>query len=180
MVMTKKATLMTADDIDRALTRVAHQIVEKSHGADDLCLVGILTRGAPLAERLAKKIKTIEGKVVPVGSIDITLYRDDLTHKNPDPFLNGEKINFDITDKTVILVDDVIFTCRTASAALDALKDVGRAGRIFLATLIDRGHAELPIRPTFVGKNVPTSLQEVVKVSLTETDDEDSVTLWDR
>lgn len=174
----QKAILMTEADIDRALTRIAHQIIEKTHGAKDVCLVGILTRGVPIAHRLAEKLKQIEGVDVPVGEIDITLYRDDLTEKSADPVVNGTKIDFDISGKTVILADDVIFTCRTARSALDALKDVGRAARIYLAVLVDRGHSELPIRPTFVGKNVPTALGELIKVSLVETDGSDSVTLW--
>ena len=174
----QKAVLMTEADVDRVLTRIAHQITEKTHGVKDVCLVGILTRGVPLAYRLAKKLKQIEGVDVPVGEIDITLYRDDLSEKNADAVVNGTKINFDVNGKTVILVDDVIFTCRTARSALDALKDVGRAARIYLAVLVDRGHAELPIRPTFVGKNVPTAIGEMVKVSLAETDGNDGVTLW--
>lgn len=169
---------MTEADIDRVLTRIAHQIIEKTNGAKDVCLVGILTRGVPIAHRLAEKLKQIEGVDVPVGEIDITLYRDDLTEKSADPVVNGTKIDFDISGKTVILADDVIFTCRTARSALDALKDVGRAARIYLAVLVDRGHSELPIRPTFVGKNVPTALGELIKVSLVETDGSDSVTLW--
>jgi pyrimidine operon attenuation protein/uracil phosphoribosyltransferase len=175
--MSFKANLMTVEDIDRALTRMAHQILEKNHGSDNLCLVGILTRGVPLAYRLAEKIKLIEGKQVPVGIVDITLYRDDLEKKQLDPVLNETKIDFDINGKTVILVDDVIFTCRTARAAMDALTDVGRAGKIYLAILVDRGHAELPIRPTFVGKNVPTSANEIIRVELKETDGSEGVSL---
>ena len=168
---------MTPEDIDRALTRMAHQILEKNHGSDNLCLVGILTRGVPLAFRLAKKIKQIEGKRVPVGIVDITLYRDDLAKNHSDPVLNETKIDFDISGKTVILVDDVIYTCRTARAAMDALTDIGRAGKIYLAILVDRGHGELPIRPTFVGKNVPTAATEAIRVSLTETDNDEGVSL---
>ena len=170
MQFTRKVVLMNAVDIDRALTRMAHQIVEKTKNMADVCLVGILTRGAPLARRLAKKLQAITGQEVSVGEIDITLYRDDLTKKSADPVVNATQISFDVTNKTVILVDDVVFTCRTARAGLDALTDIGRPAKVFLATLVDRGHAELPIKPTFVGKNIPTSLTEAVKVSLVETD----------
>lgn len=177
MQFVQKAMLMTKEDVERALVRIAHQIVEKNHGCDNLCLVGIYTRGVPLAERIAQNILKIEGVKVPVGRLDITMYRDDLTKKTPDPVVGKSDVPFDVNGKTVIVVDDVLFTCRTARAALDAICDLGRPDRVYLAILIDRGHAELPIRANFVGKNIPTSLNEVIKVKLDEIDGETSVSL---
>ena len=165
-----KAKIMSKEDVERTLIRLAHQIIEKNKGTENLCLVGIRTRGVPLAERLAENIFNIEGNRIPVGILDITLYRDDLSKINIDPVINQTNISFPIEGKTVVLVDDVIFTGRTVRAALDALVEVGRAGRIQLCVLIDRGHAELPIKANFVGKNIPTSLDEVVAVRLEETD----------
>ncbi|MBR2746148.1 MAG: bifunctional pyr operon transcriptional regulator/uracil phosphoribosyltransferase PyrR [Erysipelotrichaceae bacterium] len=170
-----KAKIMSREDVERTLVRLAHQIIEKNKGTENLCLVGIKTRGVPLAERLAKNIFNIEGTRIPVGTLDITLYRDDLSKINIDPVINQTSISFPIEEKTVVLVDDVIFTGRTVRAALDALVEVGRAGRIQLCVLIDRGHTELPIKANFVGKNIPTSLDEVVAVRLEETDGETDV-----
>ena len=168
--------LMDADDMRRALTRIAHEIVEKNHGAENLALVGILTRGAPLAERLARLLQQIEGVEVPVGRLDIGLYRDDYA-ANPTgrPTVAPSAIPFDVTDRRIVLVDEVLFTGRTARAALSALLDLGRPASIQLAVLIDRGHRELPIRPDFVGKNLPTARQEYVQVLLREVDGEDRV-----
>lgn len=168
--------VMDADDIRRGLTRIAHEIVEKNHGAKNLALVGILTRGAPLAERLAQLLHQIEGAEVPVGKLDIGLYRDDYA-ANPAgrPPVVPSAIPFDVTDKHIVLVDEVLFTGRTVRAAIAALLDLGRPAGILLAVLIDRGHRELPIRPDFVGKNVPTARQEHVQVLLRETDGEDRV-----
>ncbi len=170
-----KAKIMNREDVERTLVRLAHQIIEKNKGTENLCLVGIKTRGVPLAERLAENIFNIEGTRIPVGTLDITLYRDDLSKINIDPVINQTSISFPIEGKTVVLVDDVIFTGRTVRAALDALVEVGRAGRIQLCVLIDRGHTELPIKANFVGKNIPTSLDEVVAVRLEETDGETDV-----
>ena len=170
-----KARIMSQEDVERTLVRLAHQIIEKNKGTENLCFVGIKTRGVPLARRLAANIKNITGDDIPVGILDITLYRDDLSKINIDPVINQTNISFPIEGKTVVLVDDVIFTCRTARAALDALVEVGRADRIQLCALIDRGHAELPIKANFVGKNIPTSLDEVVAVRLEETDGETDV-----
>ena len=170
-----KARIMSKEDVERTLIRLAHQIIEKNKGTENLCFVGIKTRGVPLARRLAANIKNITGDEIPVGILDITLYRDDLSKINIDPVINQTNISFPIEGKTVVLVDDVIFTCRTARAALDALVEVGSADRIQLCALIDRGHAELPIKANFVGKNIPTSLDEVVAVRLEETDGETDV-----
>lgn len=166
--------IMDADDIRRAMTRIGHEIVEKNHGAQDLALVGILTRGAPLADRLAKLLLQIEGVTVPVGRLDVGLYRDDYaTHPTGRPAPVPTDIPFDVTGKRIVLVDEVLFTGRTVRAALSALLDLGRPASIQLAVLLDRGHRELPIRPDFVGKNVPTSRQEYVRVCLREVDGED-------
>jgi pyrimidine operon attenuation protein/uracil phosphoribosyltransferase len=169
--------ILTDVDIRRALTRIAHEIVENTRGTRDLVLVGLYTRGVPLAERLARTIESFEGERVPVGSLDISLYRDDLPTLGPRARLQRSSIPTDITDKRVVLVDDVLYTGRTARAALDALTDFGRPRRILLAVLVDRGHRELPIRPDFVGKNLPTSRHEEVQVQLVETDGLDRVLL---
>lgn len=167
--------VMDADKIDRALTRIAHEILERHRDIEDLVLVGIRTRGVPLALRLQKKIAAIEGKEIPVGILDITLYRDDLTTVGPHAVLKETKIHFPIDGRRIILVDDVLFTGRTIRAALDGLMDFGRPGVIELAVLVDRGHRELPIRADFVGKNVPTNLEEMVEVQLQEDDGLDQV-----
>lgn len=176
--MEYKAALMSAEDIDRALKRIAHQIIEKNHGLTDLCLIGIHTRGVPLAKRLARHIAVIEGVEPPVGELDITLYRDDLSRIGETPTVRGSSVGFSIEDKTVVLVDDVIYTARTARAALEAVMKLGRPAKIQLCVLVDRGHTELPIRPNYVGKNIPTSVDEVVAVRLHETDDEDAVKIF--
>jgi pyrimidine operon attenuation protein/uracil phosphoribosyltransferase len=155
--------------IRRALTRIAHEIIERNKGVKDMVLVGIKTRGVFLARRLRERIWQIEGQKVPIGELDITLYRDDLTEKNAEPQLRDTNVP-DIVGKKVILIDDVLFTGRTIRAAMDALIDLGRPEMIQLAVLVDRGHRELPIRPDFVGKNVPTSRREIVQVSLMEAD----------
>ena len=175
-----KARIMDETALERTLVRIAHQIIEKNHGTEDLCLVGIKTRGVPLAERLAANMERIEGVRPPVGKLDITLYRDDLSTIADAPVVADTHIPFDVSGKTVVLIDDVIFTTRTARAAMDAIVDQGRPARIQLFALIDRGHAEFPIRPNFVGKNIPTSLKEVVVVHLRETDGEDSVSIYEK
>ncbi len=162
--------IMSKEDARRALMRIAHEIVEKNQGVKDLCIVGIRTRGAILAERLNDCIKQIEGNKVPVGILDITLYRDDLTTIDTQPVVRETLIKFDIAGKKVILVDDVFFTGRTIRSALDALIDFGRPASIQLAVLVDRGHREFPIRADYVGKNIPTSIDQNVKVILMEVD----------
>ena len=157
-----KAKIMDEAAIDRTLVRIAHEILEKNDGTDDLCLIGIRTRGVPLARRLAKNIEKIDGVQLPVGELDITLYRDDLSMVADAPVLNRTDIPFPIAGKTVVLVDDVIYTCRTARAALDAVMQLGRPARIQLFSLIDRGHSELPIKANYVGKNIPTSKSEEI------------------
>lgn len=175
--MQLKAQLLDEKGINRSLIRIAHEIIEKNKGVESVALVGIVTRGVPIAQRVAKYIEDFEGVKIPVGNLDITLYRDDLSEKFEQPNLNQSNIDFDIRDKTIILMDDVIFTGRTARAALDALIRIGRPKSIQLAVLVDRGHRELPIRPDYVGKNVPTSMQEIVQVKLVETDGEDKVVI---
>jgi len=166
--------------VRRALTRISHEIIERNKGVDNIILVGIKTRGIYLAKRIAEKIQQIEGRSVPVGELDITLYRDDLVKKTADPKIEGADIPFDINNSKVILIDDVLYTGRTARAALDALMDRGRPSVIQLAVLIDRGHRELPIRPDYVGKNVPTSNEELVAVQLEEIDGKDEVAIRQR
>ena len=166
--------------VERTLVRIAHQIIEKNHGTENLCLIGIKTRGIPLAERLARNIEKIEGVRVPVGKLDITLYRDDLTLVADAPVVSDTHIPFDVKGMTVVLCDDVIFTTRTARAAIDALISLGRPARIQLFSLIDRGHAEFPIKPDFVGKNIPTSLREIVAVRLAECDGETGVSIYEK
>ncbi len=168
--MSNSAKVMDKDNVRRALIRIAHEVLEKNKGIKDLCIVGIRTRGAVLAERIRGCIKQIEGTEVPVGILDITLYRDDLTLISAQPVVHETLIHFDITNKNIILVDDVLFTGRTIRAAMDALIDFGRPANIELAVLIDRGHRELPIRAEYVGKNIPTSLDQDVKVILEEFD----------
>jgi len=172
-----KARIMDADGINRALSRIAHEIIEKNNGADGLALIGIQRRGVPLARRIASVIERVEGKAPLMGILDITLYRDDLSLLSDVPQINGTHIPFSINDIRLVLVDDVIFTGRTARAAIDAIMDCGRPKRIQLAALVDRGHRELPIRPDYVGKNLPTSLNEVVLVKLPEFDGETGVDL---
>ncbi len=173
--MRHKAQILDKEGIRRALTRIAHEIIERNKGTDGLALIGIRRRGVPLAERLAAKIREIEGSTVPVGTLDITLYRDDLTTLAQQPLVHRTEVPFAVSDKKIVLVDDVIYTGRTIRAALDAIMDLGRPRVIQLAVLVDRGHRELPIRADYVGKNVPTSRREVVAVRLQETDGEERV-----
>ena len=177
MEIKEKPYLWILDGLSRSITRIAHEIIEKNKGVDDLALVGIRRRGVPLAERLAKKIQSIEGKELPVGKLDITLYRDDLTTASDQPVIHGTEIPFNIVGKKIVLVDDVLYTGRTVRAALDAMIDLGRPLAIQLAVLIDRGHRELPIRADYVGKNIPTSRKEIVLVKLTEIDGAEEVVL---
>src|SRR5256885_3739641 len=170
-------TVMDAQEINRALTRVAHEIIEKNHGIANVALVGIRTGGVYLAKRLATKLQEIEGAAVPVGELDITLYRDDLNSRKGQPTLRKTEIPFDITDLKIILVDDVLFTGRTIRAAMDGLIDLGRPSEIQLAVLVDRGHRQLPIKATYIGKNIPTSREEIVHVYLEEEGEEDRVVL---
>lgn len=176
--MILKANLMTAEDMGRALKRMSHQILESNQGADNIVFLGIKRRGLPLAKLLANNIKAIEGVDVPVGELDITLYRDDLSEIKPGPVVHEHKKPFDVTGKDVILVDDVLYTGRTVRAALDATSKYGRAATIQLAVLIDRGHRELPIRADYVGKNVPTSKSELVSVCVSEIDGENGAKLF--
>lgn len=175
----EKAKLMDADAIRRALVRIAHEIIEKNQGGQEVLLVGIQRRGVPLAQRLAAAMAEVEGKRPPVGVLDITLYRDDLSLLAEHPVLNGTDIPFAIDGRTVVMVDDVLFTGRTARAAMDALIELGRPRRIQLAVLIDRGHRELPIRADYVGKNVPTSQQELIGVHIPPIDTHEDVTLYE-
>jgi pyrimidine operon attenuation protein/uracil phosphoribosyltransferase len=169
--------IMTAEEIRRATTRISHELVEKQAGTEGLVLVGIQRRGVPLARRIAASVQEHEGVALPVGALDITFYRDDLSLVASSPIVKGTDIPFDLNAATVVLVDDVLYTGRTIRAAMDALVDFGRPQAIRLAVLVDRGHRELPIRADHVGKNVPTSREEVVRVHLEETDGEDAVEL---
>lgn len=176
--MTRKADLMTGDEVRRTLMRMSHQIVERNNGTDNICLVGVKRRGVPLAERIAANIETIEGKAVPLGTLDITLYRDDLEQIQPSPELHSSDIPFSVDGKIIILVDDVIYTGRTARAAIEAIFTYGRPAQIQLAVLIDRGHRELPFRPDYVGKNIPTSHSEIVSVLVDAYDGRTGVELY--
>lgn len=167
--------IMTADEIRRAVIRISHEIVEKQAGTSGLVLVGIQRRGVPLAHRLAAAIAEQEGANVPVGALDITFYRDDLSTLGQSPVLKGTDVGFEIEEATVVLVDDVLYTGRTIRAAMDALREFGRPRAVRLAVLVDRGHRELPIRADHVGKNVPTSREEIVRVRVDEVDGEDAV-----
>ena len=180
MSLTTKAVLMNRAEITRALTRIAHEIVERNKGAENLALVGIHTRGVPLAERLAALIESFEGEGPPLGQLDITLYRDDLSEIALQPVVKKTEVPFDVRGRNIVLCDDVLYTGRTARAALGALTDMGRPAVIQYAVLVDRGHRELPIRADFVGKNVPTSRNEVVKVKLLPIDGDESVELLER
>lgn len=173
-----KSVVLDDAEIERSLTRIAHQILEANHGAGDIALVGIVTRGDLLAKRLAEKIEEIEGTKVPLGSLDISFYRDDFVI-NFAPEVHSTRINFGIDGKTVVLVDDVLYTGRTIRAALDAVMDLGRPSAIQLAVLVDRGHRELPIRADFVGKNVPSSRDENVRLFLEEVDGKSAVEIFD-
>lgn len=180
--MQQKAVVLDEKAITRALTRIAHEIIEKNKGIEDCILVGIRTRGIYLARRLAERIQKIEGASIPVGELDITLYRDDLTKKTEgqDPLVKGSNISSDINNQKVILVDDVLYTGRTVRAALDALVDIGRPSSVQLAVLVDRGHRELPIRADYVGKNIPTSSSERIVVELAEVDESERVSIYEK
>ena len=180
MDVKEKSKILDKEAVDRTLERIGHEIIEKLKSIDDIAIVGIKNRGAYLAERLADKIEGMTGQKPPVGALDITLYRDDLTQASEQPVVHATEIDFDIDDKKIILVDDVLFTGRTIRCALDALIDFGRPSQIQLAVLIDRGHRELPIRADYVGKNVPTSLKELVEVRLSEVDGKDEVVLCEK
>jgi pyrimidine operon attenuation protein/uracil phosphoribosyltransferase len=175
-----EGVLMSADEVRRAIVRVAHEIVEQNRGCQELMLVGMRTRGVPLAQRLAAAIREFEGEEVPVGALDIGLYRDDLPARGTRVEIKPSELPQDVVDKRVVLVDDVLYTGRSIRAALDALIDYGRPERIQLAVLVDRGHRELPIRADFVGKNIPTSRQDEVLVQLEETDGIDQVLITER
>jgi pyrimidine operon attenuation protein/uracil phosphoribosyltransferase len=176
----EKAQLMSASEIERTLVRLVHEIIEKNDGARDLGLVGIRRRGVFLAERIAAMIQRIEKAPVPVGTLDITLYRDDLSTVGPRPVVQQTKMEFPITGKNIVLVDDVLYTGRTIRAAMDALFDHGRPKRVQLCVLIDRGHRELPIEAAFVGRKVPTTLQEIIEVQLREVDNSERVLLVEK
>lgn len=178
--MREKARLMSASEIERTLVRLAHEIVEKNNGVENLGLIGIKRRGVPIAQRLGKLIEKIERTSVEVGTLDINLYRDDLSTTGPRPVVNPGKLEFDVNDKNVILVDDVLYTGRTTRAALDALFDHGRPRRVQLCVLIDRGHRELPIEAAFIGRTVQTTDNEIIEVKLQETDPSEQVLLVEK
>lgn len=175
----EKTTLMDETATARAIMRISHEIIERNKGVEDLALIGIVTRGAPLAEKIRNDIEKIEGKRVETGYVDITLYRDDLSEISDMPKVKKTDVPFSIKDKNVVLCDDVLYTGRTARAAMEAVLALGRPKTIQLAVLIDRGHRELPIRADYVGKNIPTSLNEVIAVRFTETDGEECVKLFE-
>ena len=176
--MDLKSNIMDADALKRCLIRISHQILERNGGTENLCLVGIKTRGVPIAEIIRDNIIAFEGTEVPVGTIDISSYRDDIEHVKKDPEITGADLPFDVTGKTIVLVDDVIYTGRTTRAAIDCLLKQGRPAYIQFAAVIDRGHRELPIRPDFVGKNIPTSREELVSVFVSPIDGESGVKLF--
>ncbi len=175
----KKALLLDQKGIERALMRIAHEIIEKNLSLESICLVGIKRRGVPMAERIQKNIEKIEGKKVPLGVLDITWYRDDLSKESVSPMLHASSLPFDVTDKNIVLIDDVLYTGRTVRAGIEAIFSLGRPKSIALAILVDRGHRELPIRADFVGKNVPTSLKENIRVHFHEIDNEESVYIFE-
>jgi len=178
--MKEKVKILDKEAISRSIMRISHEIIEKNKGIADLCLIGIRNRGVYIARRLAECIKHIEGEEVASGALDITLYRDDLALASGQPLVRKTEIDFDINDKNLVLVDDVLYTGRTIRAALDALIDFGRPKSIQLAVLVDRGHRELPIRADFVGKNIPTSKKEIVEVRLEESDGSDEVLITEK
>ena len=173
--MRQKAEIMDREAMGRAITRIAHEIIEHNQGTDGVALIGIQRRGVPLAKRINNRIEQVEGKRLPLGILDITLYRDDLSTLSEHPVINGTDIAFSITGMNLVMVDDVLFTGRTARAAMDALIDMGRPKSIQFAVLVDRGHRELPIRTDYVGKNVPTSSNEVIAVEVEEIDGREQV-----
>ena len=180
MALKEKSKILDKDLIEKTLKRMAHEIVENTKTTDDTVLIGIKNRGAYIAEKLADHIRVISGKRPLVGALDITLYRDDLTQASEQPVVHSTEITFDIENKRVVLVDDVLFTGRTIRCALDALIDFGRPKLIQLAVLVDRGHRELPIRADYVGKNIPTTVNEVVEVRLSESDGKDEVVICEK
>lgn len=179
--MKEKARIMDAQAMTRAIHRIAHEIIEKNKGTENIAVIGIQRRGVPIAKLLARHIGEVENTTISVGMLDITFYRDDLSllTKHPDPVINGTDIPFNITDRNIVLVDDVLYTGRTTRAAMDAIMEVGRPRTIQLAVLIDRGHRELPIRADFVGKNVPTSKTELIAVNIAPFDEEECVQVMD-
>jgi len=180
MQIREKTQLMSATEIDRTLQRLAHEIVEKSGGTTNIALIGIRRRGVPLAQRIARCMRGIDGVDVPVGTLDITLYRDDLSKVSPQPVLHSSEIPFPVDDMRLILVDDVLYTGRTVRAAMNGLFDLGRPRQIRLSVLIDRGHREMPIEASFIGRHVQTTEREIVEVRLKETDQEERVVLVER
>lgn len=178
--MELKALIFDENALNRAIVRISHQITEKNEDIENIVIIGIHTRGVPLAKRLKEEILKIENRELKVGTLDITMHRDDIDGIINEPVINKSDIKFDITGKTVILVDDVIYTGRTVRSALDAIMEFGRPARIQLAAMIDRGHRELPIRADYVGKNVPTSRHEIIKVNVREIDGKDSVELYEK
>ncbi|CBE69187.1 Bifunctional protein pyrR [Includes: Pyrimidine operon regulatory protein; Uracil phosphoribosyltransferase (UPRTase)] [Candidatus Methylomirabilis oxygeniifera] len=178
--LNEKAQILDSTTIQRAVTRIAHEIVERNNGTENLVLIGLRSRGVDLARRIAKELTLIAGTEAPVGALDVTLYRDDLDKVGPQPVVRKTEIPFSINEKKVVLVDDVLYTGRTIRAALDGLIDLGRPRLIQLAVLVDRGHRELPVRADYVGKNVPTSRQEQIQVLLTEEDGEDKVVIMEQ
>ena len=170
-----KSRILDANQIGRTISRIAHEIIERNQGAENLVLLGIYTRGVPLARRIANRVQAIEGVTLPVGELNIALYRDDLKPEQDQPTVDGMELPFSVLGANVVLVDDVLFTGRTVRAAMDAVIDLGRPRSIQLAVLVDRGHRELPIRPDYVGKNVPTSIQESILVRVAEIDGADEV-----
>lgn len=179
-MLVTKTVLMDSAAIERSLKRISHEIIERNQGGAGICLAGICRRGVPIAERIAANIKSIEGTEIPVGKLDITLYRDDISELSDLPTVNGTEMDFSVRGSRIVLVDDVIYTGRTARAAMDAVMKLGRPDCIMLAVLIDRGHRELPIKADFVGKNVPTSKSEVVSVMISEIDGMDRVELREK
>lgn len=177
--MKLKANILDEKAIKRSLIRISHEIIEKNKGVEEIVLIGIKRRGYPIAERIAKNIENIEGIKIPVGYVDITLYRDDITEIQDSPEVNSLNLGVEVSSKKVILVDDVLYTGRTVRAAIDAIIDSGRPAQIQLAVLIDRGHKELPIRADFVGKNIPTSKSEIIAVEIEEIDNSDSVKIYE-
>jgi pyrimidine operon attenuation protein / uracil phosphoribosyltransferase len=175
-----KAQLMSASEIDRTLVRLAHEILEKTHDLEGLAFIGIRRRGVPMAQRLAQKIESLEDVSVPVGFLDINLYRDDLSTVGPKPVVSGTQIDFPVTGKDVVLMDDVLYTGRTIRAALDALFELGRPSRVQLLVLIDRGHRELPIEAQYVGRKVPTASREIIEVKFQEVDQTEKVLLVEK
>lgn len=176
--MVFKAKILGSEELSRAIARISHQILERNNGAEDVVLIGIRTRGVPISRIICGNIEKYENVTVPVGILDITLYRDDLSLISSHPVINGSDIPFNITGKNVVLVDDVLYTGRTARAAIDALMDLGRPKTIQLAVIIDRGHRELPIRADYIGKNLPTAANEIVTVKVEECDGESGVDIY--